>query len=319
MGGQAAKNQIPEIRQTPILIATPGRLLEFMETNVVDLSGVRMFVLDEADKMLNLGFFPDVQRICEDLPKSKQTMMLSATLPREVLNLARNILVDPVELDIRGDQTTVASVEQYSIFTKGIYDKNEKLKEILELIHQNEESMYFFALGVWFFGFLAYFKCFFCFFFSINLLTPLFLPDPRVLLFCNAKREVNSVTKNIVLNTEFSCHPLHGDLSFAARRRGLRLFKEGSVKLLIGTDVVARGIDFQNVTHVINYNLPSEPETYIHRIGRTARAGGSGVAINLRSEFGQDAVSMTKIEQAIKAKPKVVREELLHTIFKSEP
>ena len=235
-GGVSDKPQIAELRRgVDVLVATPGRLLDLMNRDVVRLDDVELFVLDEADRMLDMGFLPDVRRITRALPKDRQTMFFSATMPPAIRRLAEGLLDDPVALAVAPVSSTVDLVEQHVFFV----EKPRKRKLLAEL-----------------------------------------LEDPEVkhtLVFSRTKHGANRIVRDLA-KAGIPAAAIHGNKSQTARTRALDSFRTGKLSVLVATDIAARGIDVEGVTHVINFDLPNVPETYVHRIGRTARAGASGVA-----------------------------------------
>lgn len=235
-GGVSDKPQIAELRRgVDLLVATPGRLLDLMSRGVVRLDDVELFVLDEADRMLDMGFLPDVRRITKALPKERQTMFFSATMPPEIRRLAEGLLDRPVHVAVAPVSSTVDQVDQSVFFV-------EKAKKR-------------------------------------HLLTDLLL-DPDVkhtLVFSRTKHGANRIVRHLE-KAGISAQAIHGNKSQSARTRALDAFRSGKLTVLVATDIAARGIDVDGVTHVINFDLPNVPETYVHRIGRTARAGASGIA-----------------------------------------
>ncbi|MCZ6845525.1 MAG: DEAD/DEAH box helicase [Alphaproteobacteria bacterium] len=224
-------------RGVDIVVATPGRLLDLMNQRRLGLETIELFVLDEADRMLDMGFARDIRKIIAALPKMRQTMLFSATMPGDIARLAGDILIDPVRVEVTPQATPVERVEQrvYHVEAAG---KVTLLADILD--------------------------------------------DPalsRVLVFARTKHRANRVAEQLV-KRGIVADAIHGNKSQSARQRALKSFRVGSARVLVATDIAARGIDVDNVTHVINYELPNEPENYIHRIGRTARAGASGIALS---------------------------------------
>ncbi len=232
-------NQNPQTqslgRGAEIIVATPGRLLDLVSQGFVDLHRVEMFVLDEADHMLDMGFLPDVRRIIAMLPKQRQTLMFSATMPAEIQTLAKQILVDAVRIQIDPQRPAAERVEQ-SIYHVGQKNKPALLSHLLR---------------------------------SRN--------DASTIVFTRTKHGANAVVRKLAA-VGITAEAIHGNKSQAARERALDGFKSGDLKVLIATDIAARGIDVSGIGHVINFDLPQVPETYVHRIGRTARAGRSGCA-----------------------------------------
>jgi len=241
-GGVGQNPQVQALRQgVDVLIATPGRLLDLMGQGHVRLDQVEVLVLDEADRMLDMGFIHDVRRIVGAVPQRRQTLLFSATLPREIVDLASDILNNPVEITISPSQPTIDTIEQAVIFVA-----TQKKPDMLERV----------------------------------------LRDPavtRVLVFTRTKHGADRVVRRLV-QAGIRAEPIHGNKSQAARQQALRNFRTGRTRVLVATDVVARGIDVDDVSHVIQYDLPNEPETYVHRIGRTGRAGADGVALAFCAE-----------------------------------
>jgi ATP-dependent RNA helicase RhlE len=238
-GGVNEKPQIRELeRGVDILVATPGRLLDLMQRRFVDLSKVEIFVLDEADRMLDMGFIHDVRRVVAALPKKKQTLFFSATMPGEVRKLSESLLQNPVQVSVTPVSSTADKIEQSVYFV----DKSNKPRLLLHLLSN---------------------------------------PDcQRVLVFSRTKHGANRIAETLT-KARIGAAAIHGNKSQGARTRALEGFKSGEIKLLVATDIAARGIDVDGVTHVINFDIPNIAETYVHRIGRTARAGREGVAFSL--------------------------------------
>ena len=238
-GGVSQRPQVDALnRGVDILVATPGRLLDLIGQRRADLRSVEYLVLDEADRMLDMGFVRDVRKIIAALPRHRQSLMFSATMPQEIARLAGEILNQPIRVEVTPQATPIEKVEQGVYFVP--------------------------ASG------------------KIPLLGKL-LADPalsRVIVFTRTKHRANRVAEQIQ-RFGVPIAAIHGNKTQGARERALREFRAGNVRVLVATDIVARGIDVDGVTHVINFELPNEPEAYVHRIGRTARAGASGIAIAL--------------------------------------
>jgi len=235
-GGVSDKPQIAELRRgIDILVATPGRLIDLMGRGVISLDDVELFVLDEADRMLDMGFLPDVRRITKALPRDRQTMFFSATMPPEIRRLSEGLLDDPAVLAVAPISSTVDLVEQRVFFV----EKARKRKLLADLLHEPEVK--------------------------------------HTLVFSRTKHGANRIVRDLA-KVGISSAAIHGNKSQTARTRALDAFRRGQLSVLVATDIAARGIDVDGVTHVINFDLPNVPETYVHRIGRTARAGASGVA-----------------------------------------
>ncbi len=238
-GGVGQKSQVDAMRRgVDVLVATPGRLLDLMNQRHLRLDGVLHFVLDVADRMLDMGFIHDVKKIVAALPRKRQTLFFSATMPNAVSGLASAILHDPVRVAVTPTATPVERIEQRVFFVPAD-QKRSLLTDILK--------------------------------------------DPaleRAIVFTRTKHRANRVAEQLD-RAGIGAEAIHGNKSQAARQRALESFKRGRVRVLVATDIAARGIDVEGVTHVINFELPNVPEDYVHRIGRTARAGASGIAIAL--------------------------------------
>ena len=235
-GGVSAHHQINQLRNgIDILVATPGRLLDLMNQRVVDLQYIQIFVLDEADRMLDMGFINDVKKIIAKLPYKRQTLFFSATMPPEISKLAHSILNNPIKVEVTPISSTVEKI------TQGIYTVDKKDKSAL-LVHLLKDS-------------------------SLT----------SVLVFTRTKHGADKLVKSLN-RANISAEAIHGNKSQNARQKALSSFKGGSLRVLVATDIAARGIDVDELKMVINYELPNQPETYVHRIGRTGRAGLSGTA-----------------------------------------
>jgi ATP-dependent RNA helicase RhlE len=245
-GGVAQTAQITALRSgIDILVATPGRLLDFMEQGFINLAFVKIFVLDEADRMLDMGFIYDVKTIIAKLPDKRQTLFFSATMPNEIAKLADSILHEPVRVEVTPVSSTAKTITQSMYFV----EKAEKTNLLIHLLSDKTIE--------W------------------------------VLVFTRTKHGADKVV-NELKYAGIQAEAIHGNKSQNARQKALANFKSGETPVLVATDIAARGIDVENLTHVINYGLPSEPETYIHRIGRTGRAGSTGIALSFcdREEMG---------------------------------
>jgi ATP-dependent RNA helicase RhlE len=238
IGGVPMGRQIRALAHgVDVLVATPGRLLDLMQNRAVTLDRVEVFVLDEADRMLDMGFIHDIRRIVTKLPAQRQTLFFSATMPREIADLAQQMLSDPVRVAVTPAATTVEKVDQRIVHVNRA-DKQALLAEVLRA-----ESI------------------------------------DRVLVFTRTKHGADKVVRGLE-KVGLGAAAIHGNKSQGQRERALADFRAGKVRTLIATDIAARGIDVDGISHVVNYDLPNIPESYVHRIGRTARAGATGVAIS---------------------------------------
>ena len=238
-GGVGHQPQIRALEKgVDILVATPGRLLDHLQARVVRLDQVSHLVLDEADRMLDMGFVRDVMKIVALLPENRQSLLFSATMPAEVGTLSRKILKDPVRVEVTPEAVTVDRIDQklYRVPTA------EKRNFLLDLLANPEME--------------------------------------RVIVFTRTKHGADRVAQHLQ-KARVETLALHGNKSQGARQKALEGFKDGSLRVLVATDIAARGIDVSGITHVVNFDLPDEPESYVHRIGRTARAGRSGLALSL--------------------------------------
>ena len=238
-GGVGQKPQVEALKRgVDLIIATPGRLLDLINQGYCELDKIEFFVLDEADRMLDMGFINDVKKIVKVIPKKRQTLFFSATMPTAVESLASNLLYKPEQISIKPSSTPVEKISQLVCFVRA-EDKRKYLQNLLKEIN----------------------------FYS-------------VIIFTRTKHGANRLAAEIKSSNIIS-DALHGNKSQAARQRTLKDFKSGKVNVLVATDIAARGIDIEGISHVINYELPNVPEDYIHRIGRTARAGATGTAISM--------------------------------------
>lgn len=275
IGGTDFKGQVQKLdKGVDVLIATPGRLLDHMERGNVMLTGVELLVVDEADRMLDMGFIPDIERICKMLPKKIQSLFFSATMPPEVRKLTDSFLKDPKEFEVSAPTTTAATIEQRLVKFKG--DDRLKRKVLRHLINENDIK--------------------------------------NAIIFCNRKKEVKIVNKSLNVH-KYSAAELHGDLHQDTRMEVLSKFKEGETQILVASDVAARGLDIPDVGHVFNYDVPNNPEDYIHRIGRTGRAGKEGKSFTLSTQYDKKY-----LEALLKfLKKDIPLLELPESVTKSDP
>ncbi len=237
-GGVNPTQQIRALRKgVDILVATPGRLLDLLQQRCLRLDKVEIFVLDEADRMLDMGFLPDVRRIHSQVPTDRQSMLFSATLSEEIRQLTRTFLSDPVQVTVSPPSSTVDNIDQRILFV----DRENK-RALLESVLKDKAI-------------------------------------ERVLVFTRTKHGANKIAKGLN-KIRVKTEAIHGNKSQPARLQALEKFRSGKARVLVATDIASRGLDVDGITHVINYELPNEAESYVHRIGRTARAGADGVAIS---------------------------------------
>jgi Superfamily II DNA and RNA helicases len=261
-GGVPQKPQEEMIRKgVDILIATPGRLNDLVNQKIIDLSAIEIFILDEADRMLDMGFINDVKKVIKYIPTERQTLFFSATMPNEIKNLVSTLLVDPVVVEVTPVSSTAEKIEQSLYYV----DKPNKKKLLISLLKTE---------GI-----------------------------PSALVFTRTKSDANRLVKYLEA-AEIGAKAIHGNKSQNARQLALQSFKNREIKVLVATDIAARGIDIDELSHVINYHLPNIPETYVHRIGRTGRAGLNGIGISF---CDVDEIPYVRdIEKLIKKKIDVV-------------
>ncbi len=237
-GGVSQGPQVQSLRRgIDVLVATPGRLIDLMEQGHVRFDALEVLVLDEADRMLDMGFIQPIRRILAALPRKRQTILFSATMPQAIGELAAGILVDPIKVAVTPVATTAETVAQSVLFVP-----RDRKRELLRSLLQNPAMR-------------------------------------RVLVFTRTKHGANRVAEQLD-DAGVNAEAIHGNKSQNARQRALDGFKAGRVRVLVATDIAARGIDIDGVSHVINFELPNEPESYVHRIGRTGRAGAAGIALS---------------------------------------
>jgi ATP-dependent RNA helicase RhlE len=256
-GGVSQFHQVRALRDgVEILVATPGRLLDLMNQRLVDLRAVEMFVLDEADRMLDMGFINDIRKVVAHLPAKRQTLLFSATMPTEIRKLAGALLKDPVEVQVASVSAAADTVRQSVYFVTA---NAEKVALLRQLLHNNGMS--------------------------------------RTLVFTRTKRGADKVVKHL-RTAGLHAEAIHSNKNQNARQRALASFKSNRPPVLVATDIASRGIDIDEISHVINYDIPRESETYVHRIGRTGRAGASGTALSFCGPEERD--SLRAIERLIR-------------------
>lgn len=255
-GGVSINNQIKELKRGfDIVVATPGRFLDLKNQGHIRMSQVETFVLDEADRMLDMGFIHDVKKVIAALPDKRQTLLFSATMPRDIASLAQSMLKDPVTVEVTPQATTVEKIDQkIHLVEKG--NKPALLKSILK----GEDAK-------------------------------------TVLIFSKTKHGANRIV-DFLEKESIKSAAIHGNKSQNAREKALNDFRKGTMKVLVATDIAARGIDIPSITHVINYDIPQDPASYVHRIGRTARAGRNGVAISFCDRSEKEL--LREVEKTIK-------------------
>ena len=268
-GGVSQKPQERNLRRgVDILVATPGRLLDLMSQRLLDLSKVEFLVFDEADRMLDMGFIRDIQKILAHVPKKRQSLLFSATMPHSIISLSKDMLFDPIRIDITPESTTVEVIKQSLMFVRKA-DKRPLLTHIL--LEESPEKM---------------------------------------LVFGRTKHGCNKIVR-LLERDGFEALAIHGNKSQGARERALSRFREGSLQILVATDVASRGIDVSDISHVINYDLPNVPEVYVHRIGRTGRAGQGGIAIAFCDE--NEGEYLRDIEKTIRQSIPVNEDHPFHS------
>ena len=262
-GGQGIEWQIRALKKRPqIIVATPGRLMDHMRRKTIRLSDIKIVVLDEADEMLNMGFVEDIETILKEISENRQTLLFSATMPRQIQNLAQRFMKNPEMISIKATGVTVSDIEQHYL------EVSERLKfDVLCRI--------------------------------------LDIQSPELsIVFARTKRRVDEISEGLK-KRGYSAEGIHGDLTQGKRDSVMRQFKDGTVNVLVATDVAARGLDISGVTHVFNLDIPQDPESYVHRVGRTGRAGKSGLAITLVTprEIGMLRLIESVIKRRITRKP----------------
>jgi ATP-dependent RNA helicase RhlE len=239
-GGVGINPQFAALKKgVDIVIATPGRLLDIANQGGIDFSAVECLVLDEADRMLDMGFIHDIKKLMALMPKQKQTLLFSATFSREIKSLASGLLIDPVLVEVARENSTAGKISQ----VVHLVDKSRKRELLSQLI----------KAGEW----------------------------KQVLVFTRTKHGANKLTKQLEEIAGISAAAIHGNKSQGARTKALASFKANEIRVLVATDIAARGIDIEQLPHVVNFELPNVPEDYVHRIGRTGRAGMKGEAVSL--------------------------------------
>jgi ATP-dependent RNA helicase RhlE len=269
-GGTSARPQIQALnRGVHIAVATPGRLLDLMNQGHLRLDAIEVFILDEADRMLDMGFIHDVKKIIAAVPNKRQTLLFSATMPNSVQGLADGLLRDPVRVEITPSATTVEKIDQRVLFVP-----KDKKRALLGELMNNQDIK-------------------------------------RVLIFTRTKHGADRVARHLH-QCGVQSDAIHGNKAQNARQRALKSFRSGHIRALVATDIAARGIDVDGVTHVINFDLPNDPESYVHRIGRTARAGATGMAISFCDH--DERAYLRDIEKTIRQGVEVIVDHPYHSV-----
>ena len=269
-GGTSARPQIQALnRGVHIAVATPGRLLDLMNQGHLRLDAIEVFILDEADRMLDMGFIHDVKKIIAAVPNKRQTLLFSATMPNSVQGLADGLLRDPVRVEITPSATTVEKIDQRVLFVP-----KDKKRALLGELMNNQDIK-------------------------------------RVLIFTRTKHGADRVARHLH-KCGVQSDAIHGNKAQNARQRALKSFRSGHIRALVATDIAARGIDVDGVTHVINFDLPNDPESYVHRIGRTARAGATGMAISFCDH--DERAYLRDIEKTIRQGVEVIVDHPYHSV-----
>lgn len=257
-GGQDVEKQVKKLKRgMQLIIATPGRLIDHMKRGTMNLGAINYLVLDEADEMITMGFAKDLEDIILSIPRSRQTMLFSATISDQVRNIGRRFMKKPVHIDIKSEKVTLDNIKQVGIRTR----PEEKITRLMEIIDRENPFL--------------------------------------MMVFCRTKDGVTKVY-NKLQQGKYNVGELHGDLSQNKRNQVMKKFKSADLQILVSTDVAARGIDVEGVTHVVNFDMPHDTDSYIHRIGRTGRIGNKGVAISFVTERDRDR--LYEIEKGIKEK-----------------
>ena len=263
-GGVKQGRQVEALKRgVHILVATPGRLLDLISLGYISLEDIKVFVLDEADRMLDMGFIRDIRKLLTILPEKRQSLFFSATMPKNILDLSRQILQQPVKIEVARVSSAAETIEQFLYYTNK-KNKNDLLIHILK----NRDL-------------------------------------DQVLLFSRTKHGADRISRNLKKKNIRSA-AIHGDKAQNQRQKALKSFKEGELRVLVATDIAARGIDIQKLKYVINYDVPNEAETYVHRIGRSGRAGEEGVAISICEP--EENSYVRDIEKLIKKKINIIDE-----------
>ncbi len=257
-GGVKQYHQVEKLKKgVHILVATPGRLLDFVDQKIIRLDSIKVFVLDEADRMLDMGFIHDIRKLLKILPTKRQSLFFSATMPKNIIDLSRTILNNPKKVEVSPVSSTAETIQQFVYYT----NKSSKKNLLFHILEKHNID--------------------------------------QVLLFSRTKHGANRIAQNLK-KKKITAAAIHGDKAQNQRQKALKQFKAGEIRVLVATDIAARGIDINRLKFVINYDVPNEPESYVHRIGRSGRAGEEGVAISLCEP--EENTYLKDIEKLIKLK-----------------
>jgi ATP-dependent RNA helicase RhlE len=271
LGGVSVHGQVSDLRKRPdVLVATPGRLLDLMRQRHVRLDRIEFLVLDEADRMLDMGFIHDVRSIVSHIPAMRQTLLFSATLSSDIARLASDMLEDPVSVATTPPATVAMKVDQKVLFV----DQANKGSLLVDILRGNDVQ--------------------------------------RALVFTRTKHRADRVMRHLS-RSGITADAIHSDKSQQGRQRSLAAFDKGRIRVLVATDIMARGIDVEGISHVINYELPNDAESYVHRVGRTARAGAAGVALSFCD--ASEILMLTGIEKLIQHKLPSMEDHAFHSII----
>jgi len=263
-GGVKQGKQVSSLRNgVHILTATPGRLLDLISQNIISLDSIKLFVLDEADRMLDMGFINDIKKLLKLLPKKRQSLFFSATMPDNIVKLSNTILDNPVKIEVAAVSSAAETIQQYVYYT----NRSDKGKLLQHILKDNDIQ--------------------------------------QVLLFSRTKHGADRISRNLK-KFGVESQAIHGDKAQNQRQKALKNFKEGNLRVLVATDIAARGIDIDKLRYVINYDIPNVPETYVHRIGRSGRAGEDGIAISICEP--EENAYIKDVERLIKKKITVIKD-----------
>jgi ATP-dependent RNA helicase RhlE len=263
-GGVNQGNQTEALKKgVDILVATPGRLLDLMDQGFISLKDIEYFVLDEADRMLDMGFIHDIRKIIAKLPKKRQSLFFSATMPENIVELSRKILNNPIKVEVSPVSSTAETIQQFLYYT----NKSSKSDLLLHILQD---------------------QCI-----------------DQVLLFSRTKHGADKIVRNLKKN-KIKTAAIHGDKAQNQRQKALQQLKDGEIRVLVATDIAARGIDIDKLKYVINYDIPNISETYVHRIGRSGRAGDEGISISICEP--EENVFIKDIEKLIRQKIEVIKD-----------